>query len=49
MGIRDAKAIREEIGIPDEEIIVSVIAIGYGTKDATMPKRKDISEILHFV
>ena len=49
MGIRDAKAIREEIGIPDEEIIVSVIAIGYGTKDATMPKRKVISEILHFV
>ena len=49
MGIRDAKAIREEIGLPDEEIIVSVIAIGYGTKDAAMPKRKDISEILHFV
>ena len=48
MGIRDADAIREKLGIPDEEAILSVIAIGKrGAAPADKP-RKDLSEVAKF-
>ena len=34
MGIRDGEAIREFFNLPENEQAVSVIAVGYGTKDA---------------
>lgn len=49
MGIRDEAKIREILQIPEEECIVSVIALGYPT-DADAPKRprKEKEEICRF-
>ena len=48
MGIRDAKAIREELSIPDDQEVVSVISVGYRNTDAEMPKRKEVEQIATF-
>lgn len=48
MGIRDADRLREMLSISEEEIIVSVIAVGYGDATPSMPKRKEISEFVTF-
>ena len=48
MGIRDGEAIRNFLDVPENEQIVSVIAVGYGAKDVQMPKRKSVSEIAKF-
>lgn len=48
IGIRDQDKIRELLDISEDEIIVSVIAVGYGTEKGTMPKRKLIDEIARF-
>ena len=48
MGIRDAKAIREELSIPDDQEVVSVISVGYRNADAEMPKRKEVEQIATF-
>ena len=48
MGIRVADRLREMLSISEEEIIVSVIAVGYGDATPTMPKRKEISEFVTF-
>lgn len=45
LGLRNADAIRNLLHIPDDEVIVSVIGLGYRSKDSIRPKRKDISEI----
>lgn len=43
MGLRDSKAIRDILNIDDDEIIVSVIAIGYKAEETVKPKKKDSS------
>ena len=48
MGIRDGEAIREFLDIPENEQVVSVIAIGYAADAAQMPKRKSVSDIAKF-
>ena len=48
MGIRDADSIRKLLGIPQEEIIVSVIAIGKAGEEPVRPKRREIEEITKF-
>lgn len=48
MGIRDARILRSVFDIPDEESIVSVIAVGYGDCKPEMPKRKALEEIAKF-
>jgi nitroreductase len=48
MGIRDADKIRAMLHIPAEEIVVSVIAVGYAAHEAKMPPRKSVDEILKF-
>ena len=49
MGIRDGDKIREIINIPENEIIVSVIAIGYSDSEASKPKRKRAEDILKII
>lgn len=49
MGIRDAKAIREFLDIPETEQIVAVIAVGYGNKETTRPPRKNVEDITKFI
>ena len=48
MGLRDAGAIRTVLSIPEQETIVSVIAVGYGAQPAMRPPRKAVDEILKF-
>ena len=48
MGIRDAGKIREILQIPQDEVIVSVIVVGYGAVDPVKPKRKTVEDITKF-
>ena len=45
IGIRDEKKIREILGVDDNEMIVSVIAVGYKDIEPAMPKRKTVEDI----
>lgn len=47
MGIRDADAIREIMEIPEEEEIVSVIAVGKRAQDTPARPRKPRDEVTH--
>ena len=46
MGIRNADKIRELLSIPEEEVIMSVIAIGQAADVPSRPKRKNVDEVL---
>lgn len=48
MGIRDGEKIRSLLSIPENEIVVSVIAVGYGNMEAKKPGRKALDEVLKF-
>lgn len=46
MGLRDEMRIRELFNIPNDEILMSVIAIGKRDKEPKMPIRKSVNEVL---
>ncbi len=46
MGIRDENAIRAFLKVPEDEIIVSVISVGYRNINPDMPKRKALEDII---
>ena len=46
MGIRDEKAIREALSIPENELLGAVIAVGYRAIHPGKPKRKTVDDIL---
>ena len=48
IGIRDAQKIREVLSVPEEETIVSVIAVGIPAEEPNRPKRKDTEDIVRF-
>lgn len=48
MGIRDAEKIREILSIPQEEIIVSVIAVGIADEEPARPRRREPEDIAKF-
>ena len=48
MGIRDAKALKEVLEIPEDQIVVSVIALGYAAAEPAMPKRKEVADVASF-
>ena len=48
MGIRDGEAIREKLSIPEEEEIVSVIAVGRRAGDVALRPRKDFDQVVKF-
>ena len=48
MRIRDARKLKEVFEIPEEEIVVSVIGVGYADVDPEMPKRKSVDETAKF-
>ena len=47
MGLRDANALRYALSIPSEEVIMSVVALGYGNQEPRRPERKALNEVLH--
>ena len=48
MGIRDAEAIREKLGIPENEEIMSVIAVGKRASEPGERGRKALDEVTRF-
>lgn len=48
MGLRDGDKVREVFSIPEEEEVLSVIAIGRGAEEPAMRPRKDLEEIAAF-
>ena len=48
MGIRDGDKIRELLGIPDKETIMSVIAIGKRAQEPVLRPRKELDEVTKF-
>lgn len=46
MGLRDEERLREMLSIPDDEIMVAVIAIGKRASDPQKPQRRELDEIL---
>lgn len=49
MGLYEEKKIRETLNIPEEQEIVTVIAVGYPDENPEMPKRKNIKDIVKFI
>ena len=48
LGLRDAGAIRTLLEIPQDEVVVSVIGIGYRSKESIRPPRKEVADIAKF-
>jgi nitroreductase len=48
MGIRDAEAIRKRLGIPENEEIMSVIAVGKAGEEPALRPRKTLEEVVRF-
>ncbi len=48
MGIRDEKALRTKLNIPDTQEVVAVIALGYRNIEPSAPARKSIENIVKF-
>ena len=46
MGLRDADALKKALDIPGDEIVMSVVALGYGNQVPKRPERKPLDEIL---
>ena len=46
LGIRDAAKIKALMGIPEDEILTSVIALGKSAQSAAKPPRKQLGEVL---
>ena len=46
LGIRDAAKIKALMGIPEDEVVTSVVALGKAAQSATKPPRKPVAEVL---
>ena len=46
LGIRDAAKIKALMGIPEDEVVTSVIALGKSAQSAAKPPRKPVGEVL---
>ena len=46
LGIRDAEKIKAIMGIPDDEVVTSVIALGRAAGATAKPPRKPVGEVV---
>ena len=46
MGMRDAEGLKKVLDIPGDEIVMSVVALGYGNQTPKRPERKPLHEIM---
>lgn len=49
MGIRDEEKLRKILGVPEDQILVSVIAVGYTEDAPEMPRRKTPEDVAVFL
>ena len=49
MGIRDGDQLRETLEVPDDEEVVSVIALGLPEKDPRPRPRKSVGEVARYL
>ena len=49
MGIYDEDKVKEILGLPENEKVSALIALGYPNEQPKAPKRKDIDEIAKFI
>lgn len=49
MGIYDEAALRACLNVPESEVIVAVISVGYPDIEPDMPKRKELEEVVKYV
>ncbi len=49
MGMRDSDALRVILGIPENETVMAVIALGHRASDPVKPTRKPLDEIAQFL
>ena len=48
MGMRESDKLRELFNIPEEEMILAVIALGYRAEDPNMPVHRPLDEVVKF-
>ena len=48
MGLRDTEKIRALLSIPEDETVMSVIAIGRADEAPSRPKRRNVEEVAKF-
>jgi len=48
MGMRDSDAIRACLGIPEDETVMAVIALGYRAQEPSRPQRRPLEDIVRF-
>ena len=48
MGIRDAEVIRARLNIPENEEVMSVIAVGKRSAEPSIRQRKELDEVVKF-
>jgi len=48
MGMRDADRLRDLFSIPEDEMVMAVIALGYRAQDPTTPTHRPLDEIARF-
>lgn len=48
MGMRDADAIRDLFEIPESEIILAVISLGYRAEEPNRPERRPLDDVVKF-
>ncbi len=46
MGLRDADGLKKALGIPSDETVMTVVALGYGNQVPKRPDRKPLDEIM---
>ena len=49
MGIRDGEKLREMLAIPENEVVVAVIAVGCRAAEPKLTPRKELGEIAKFI
>ena len=48
MGIREADALRDILGIPEDDVVMSVIAVGKRAQEPNLRPRKSLEEVTKF-